>query len=756
MALVGSSSVIVAQIPLSKDPLSKDQDLSHALLKSGIISSAIPLDPGTEYIKVCWHPLSTHHLVLLTDDNTLRILNVETFESGAEQTFALEHLLEDSAEASLVSLEVVNFCFGDASCASWQAFTIFLLNRDSDVFVLCPVVPYQCRVSANYFSAVSKYVNSQLADVLQTIESERVKDARRNARRRSPSSTASLKALTRQRLYLDSQVQWIVAVCGITSPSQRSILDSSLEIYTHNPNFPRSAHNSPSSKRHKQPASTWYFDISLQGPLDTQLSATESPQSAAISSAEVSAHDLCAISAVPLVLGRTHQSGHVELLVAVDQIIQPSWSVPDATFQPNLPSLLLWAGIDLSTQSGSIDSTQTIDKRALDGYPSSLSLLPTPPSFLPGLPQDNASTVVYLYSSCGIVKVDLPWVSQIDALLSGRSRTRDLPATHMQLLWNSASIDQPLLSIVGIASYVKPFAPITQHNDAIFVLAQCGSSRNLDICFVPRPSSTLHQSSLKQSILQSGGALLSSPAKSIETEEDRKYGALGSKFDEFWSASIPTLRAPARLAPNTFLGSSASDAMKNNHNLQLYRQISKQFEECEKQLESVEDNIKTRVEFLAKRMENDCSLYDSHCARLRQAASEEMRIVQTLQSQRATHVNFNKRLEVVKTMFRFAHDHALPSDTTWISELEKIATHLKEQETSISSMEGDITTIASELKMVALQVRGIPDLDSQRAVGYLQKLDEQSKSMETLTATLKRLQTQVGQLESAISSSSNQ
>lgn len=72
----------------------------------------------------------------------------------AEQTFSLSVSSSSSAVTGSFARQFVGFAFGnsagllDASSSStssnglaFEAFTVYLLHRDSNVFALCPVVP---------------------------------------------------------------------------------------------------------------------------------------------------------------------------------------------------------------------------------------------------------------------------------------------------------------------------------------------------------------------------------------------------------------------------------------------------------------------------------------------------------------------------------------------------------------------------------------------------------------------------------------
>lgn len=705
LALYGPKHIVVAEIP----ELKSGQTLSP-LCKASLVSQTIPLGTDVEFLKATWHPLSTQHLVVLTNDNTLRFVNVEQIDAGAEQTFALDQMFEEDLDEALVHLDVVNFCFGDASVASWQAFCIYLLNRDSDVFALCPVVPYGCRVPAHYFSTLKKFVYSQMDEVETKVSEANAEMARARRRSHAASSAASLDMLNSQRLYLDSQIRWIAAVTGHT----KAVLESSFDLVTCDPNYAhRASQFSKRSNGHSE--SAYYFDIILQGPLETQLSLDDSPQSMAISSANVPVHDLFAISAVPLALGRTHGSGHVEILVGVNHSISPGWSVPGANFEPNIPTLLLWSGVDLSINSGSAQNSSVDDVVPV-------VLQPTPPTAVTRLPHSDPSSFL-LYSSCGVVKVDIPWLHQIDSILtqSIATRTRDLPSTQLSLLWNSVSVDHTMPVVLGASAHARPMTmPGLAKSDPFIILSLFETGVALDVCAVPRPSPSAHLIGLVSS-----------------------HGITSS--GELEKPQLPS--APARLAPKTFRG-AASEALANNYNLQFYQQLARQFDSCEDQLQAMEDNIRNRIELLEKRTAQDAKTYGDSCSRLTQAASSELKLTSSFKRQQATLKSFVNRLEAVSEVVRFAADrNAGGVDTAWISELERLHAQVERQGSAMESMEAELGAVSSDLRLAKLLERGIPNLDATQASAYTDTLDVQQKSIAALTDTLRKLQVQAADLE---------
>lgn len=750
LAIYGPKHVVVAEIP----DLDEEDDLNGACAAS-MVSQFIPLDSDVEFLKVSWHPLSAQHLVLLTSDNTLRFLNVDQFESGAEQTFSLDHMLEEELEDAVEDLEVVNFCFGDTTVASWQAFCVFLLNANSDVFVLCPIVPYGCRIPSLYFITLRKFVYSQIEEVEEQLEASIRAEMSRTRRRGLPSgsaaSVASSNALNSQKMYLESQLRWINAVTGDSRQDTRVALEAALEVVTCDPNesFRYQSRNKSSyygSYNHTS-ESSWYFDIALQGPLETQLSPDESPQSAAISSPNIPIHDIQAISAIPLVLGRTHASGHVELLVGINHVISPGWTVPSAKFQPNIPTLLLWSGVDLSVHSGS-----ALGKEDVEFVPT--LLLPTPPTFMPRLSHHAPSTFL-IYSSCGIVRVDIPWMHQIDSILTEKTRTRDLPLTKLQLLWNCVSIDHDLPKIIGASVYSRPITSGATKTDPIFIVPLFESGAIMDVSSIARPSlvSGYYASLMSSNTISASEYGKPSILEMIDSEQQESTQRSSKMRLDMLSSQMQTISsAPARLGPKTFRSNSNSaDALSNNYNLQFYQQISRQFESCEDQLQIMEDNIRSRLTALEKRSKQNSTSYEEARAKLSLAAAKEVSMSATLAQSKATLSSFKRRIDAVNEVLRFAADHNSEQvDVAWISELERIKKNVNKQFESVIAMENELGSVSGELQRAKLLERGIPaDLDESHAAVYVDTLDSQDKSISSLAESVRKLQMQMEQLESS-------
>jgi hypothetical protein len=234
---------------------------------------------------------------------------------------------------------------------------------------------------------------------------------------------------------------------------------------------------------------------------------------------------------------------------------------------------------------------------------------------------------------------------------------------------------------------------------------------------------------------------------SLKRENDEGAG-YRIQFDEHFGDSLPVWAAPSILGPKTFRGSGPTEAMSSNHNLQFYQHISKQFDTCHQQLEEMADNMQSRIETLAKLADKDSREYETQCARLAKAADSEVSMVTRLQSYSAIHEGFVQRLEAVKVLIRFAADRDLPIDAAWMSELAQLKEMVTRSATSLQEMEANMNAVMSDMKRAKLSERGIPELDEQQASLYVDTLQAQDKSISALVASIKKMQTKLGELES--------
>ena len=86
---------------------------------NGIEQAAIPI------VKACFHPSSSRHIVVLSEKELLRIVDIRTMETKCYRVSS--------------DLRFSSFCFGPD--IEWMKFALFLLTVKGDVYALCPIIP---------------------------------------------------------------------------------------------------------------------------------------------------------------------------------------------------------------------------------------------------------------------------------------------------------------------------------------------------------------------------------------------------------------------------------------------------------------------------------------------------------------------------------------------------------------------------------------------------------------------------------------
>ncbi|GAN03513.1 conserved hypothetical protein [Mucor ambiguus] len=120
-----------------------------------------------ELLKIQWHPLSeTHtHIVVLGNDNMLRIFDISCDIEVPEQSFDLSPLDLVTITQPIKRLgsfnvddqdnsdeDVVSFTLGGLSKdkSGWEPFTVFYALRNGHMYSLCPVIPFRSVVRRSH------------------------------------------------------------------------------------------------------------------------------------------------------------------------------------------------------------------------------------------------------------------------------------------------------------------------------------------------------------------------------------------------------------------------------------------------------------------------------------------------------------------------------------------------------------------------------------------------------------------------------
>jgi hypothetical protein len=155
--LVGNSELAVLSLPkrrLESENVAEGAEL-HSVAEiqcaqCPFFADTKTIAQGVTVIQAAWHPLSDSHIVVLCSDRALRVFDIRTWSQAnvvePEQTFSLT-----AHEAS--SSDFVGFSFGsDAGMKQLltgsketsfivEAFSIYLLHSNGNLYSLCPVVP---------------------------------------------------------------------------------------------------------------------------------------------------------------------------------------------------------------------------------------------------------------------------------------------------------------------------------------------------------------------------------------------------------------------------------------------------------------------------------------------------------------------------------------------------------------------------------------------------------------------------------------
>lgn len=349
--------------------------------------------------QAAWHPLSDTHVAVLSDAEELLLFNVLQDVSKPEQRHALDfHATKPrSAPGAGPAATTSSFCFGvdAASMATpataanmlWDVFTCYLLRSDGAVFTLCPLVPYDCRVSGAVLANLKSEVDAQIAICKRRLEES---EAATLALAESASSSSTLvetkqnafakgdKWIQRNRSSIQGSASSLSKAGVVLSNSHSSELHRSVqgrlaELKSHKywleqawatPTTSRQTQRRGADERstssdsfrfvrpHVSGISPESWPLALQGPIEvTPKSVVEGNNHLAGGASATSilvipseaGRKSSALVATPFLL-RSFTSGHVEL-VLLDAPIRPQWKSGQwqvaSVASRKLPALLL-------------------------------------------------------------------------------------------------------------------------------------------------------------------------------------------------------------------------------------------------------------------------------------------------------------------------------------------------------------------------------------------------------------------------------
>lgn len=61
-------------------------------------------------------------------------------------------------------LDIISFCFGSLCHDSWNSLSVYFLSKNGDIYLLCPIIPYDTHIHYNYIKYIdddSEYIHSK-------------------------------------------------------------------------------------------------------------------------------------------------------------------------------------------------------------------------------------------------------------------------------------------------------------------------------------------------------------------------------------------------------------------------------------------------------------------------------------------------------------------------------------------------------------------------------------------------------------------
>jgi hypothetical protein len=116
------------------------------------------MESKKKIIQVDWHPLCPFHVVLLTSDNIISLINISENEYlKPEKTINL-----NPNERKIKENEIVSFSFGKGE--TWAKWTIFYVDKTGGLYSLCPVIPMNSFVRYSKFDGISEEIVNKVLD----------------------------------------------------------------------------------------------------------------------------------------------------------------------------------------------------------------------------------------------------------------------------------------------------------------------------------------------------------------------------------------------------------------------------------------------------------------------------------------------------------------------------------------------------------------------------------------------------------------
>lgn len=297
--------------------------------------------PGVR--QVAWHPLSDSHVVVLSDAEEIALFNLRLDVSKPEQ----RHLLEFpsvSPKSTGTGFAAVStaFSFGTPSTlyrqqqfhtpmGRWDPFTCYVLRSDGSIYALCPLVPYDCRVSRTLLQSLRTEVDAQIIKCKNKLN---VSDA--STHHATNNLQARIAELKSHKYWL--QEAW-APVTKASSTPKSSFSSSSIGADEDDSNQDGSLDLFRFLTPHASGISPETWPLAVQGPVDVtpksvvagknRMAGGSSATSLLVvphptrSGGNLASSGDRKASSSPFLI-RSYTSGHVELIL-LDAPIRPKW-----------------------------------------------------------------------------------------------------------------------------------------------------------------------------------------------------------------------------------------------------------------------------------------------------------------------------------------------------------------------------------------------------------------------------------------------
>eukprot|EP00051_Salpingoeca_urceolata_P006407 m.84762 g.84762 ORF g.84762 m.84762 type:complete len:698 (+) comp14818_c1_seq1:161-2254(+) len=160
LALVGPHSVCTMAIPEQKGSRGAFGDGGPEIVCQSVVVG--DFYHSSRILEMKWHPLSSNHLVVLTQDGVLRMYNLDAPNTPE---LAIRVCSDQSAYQATLGNYAVSFDFGPRS--GWDWFAVYVLLDSGDVTVICPVVPQQCVVPGSLLQDLHNTTDADTLDWLK-------------------------------------------------------------------------------------------------------------------------------------------------------------------------------------------------------------------------------------------------------------------------------------------------------------------------------------------------------------------------------------------------------------------------------------------------------------------------------------------------------------------------------------------------------------------------------------------------------------